>query len=200
MSVWYEISVTGTESAVRGFVAAREAAVSGHEMAVFGRDLDLEGTRLSQRLRELLSKGSHHLVFAPAQLALDLVAALRRRGGDAGLELGGVAEVVRAAMRFSVEAFSREVAGRIRAELLAGLPPGVEGEGIVETEERDPDAREAELYTPEHEYVYRASGAFSGPFPGVLELRRRALELPFVKIKGLEFETRPVEAPERGNG
>ncbi len=195
MSVWYEITVTGTESALRGFVAAREAGLGGRETAVFGRDLDLEEARFSQRVRELLSGGSRHLVFAPAELALDLAAALRRRGRDAGLELGGLSEVVRARVRFSAVVFSLELAGRIRKELLAGLPPGVEGEAIEEREEQDPEAREAELYTPEHEYVYRASGAFSGPLPGVIELRHRASELPFVKIRAIELETRPAEAP-----
>jgi hypothetical protein len=195
MSVWYEITVTGIESAVRGFVAAREAGLGGREMAVFGRDLDLEEARFSQRVRELLSRGSHHLVFAPTELALDLAAALRRRGRDAGLELDGLSEVVRARVRFSAVVFSRELAGRIRTELLAGLPPGVEGEDVQEREEQDPEAREAELYTPEHEYVYRASGAFSGPFPGVIELRRRASELPFVKIRAIELETRPAPLP-----
>lgn len=195
MSVWYEITVTGSESAVRGFVAAREATLGRHETALFGRDLDLEEGRFSQRVRELLSKGSHHLVFAPADLAGDLVAALRGKGRDAGLELGDASEVVRARLRFSAAVFSRELAARIRAELLAGLPPGVEAGEIEEREEQDPEAREAELYTPEHEYVYRASGAFSGPFPGVVEMRRRALELPLVKIRAIELETRPAELP-----
>jgi hypothetical protein len=195
MTDWYEVLVTGVESAVRGFVAAREASLAGHGAAVFGGDLELEQSRLSQRLRELIAGGTRHLVFAPADLALDLAAALRGRGGEAGLKLEGIAKVVRAKVRFSATAFSRELAGRIRTELLAGLPPGVKGEAIEEREEQDPEAREVELYTPEHAYVYRASGAFSGPFPGVIELRRRALQLPFVKVSAIELETRPVEPP-----
>ena len=167
---------------------------------MFGRDLDLEEGRFSQRVRELLAGGSRHLVFAPAEFALDLAAALRTRGRDAGIELDGLSEVVRARVRFSAAVFSRELAGRIRTELLAGLPPGVEGEAIEEREEEDPEAREAELYTPEHDYVYRASGAFSGPFPGVIEVRRRASELPFVKIMKLELETRPAEPPGLNDG
>ncbi len=195
MNVWYEIMVTGVESAVRAFVAAREATLGERETALFGRDLDLEEGHLSQHLREILSLGTHHLVFAPAELAFDLAAALRSHGGDAELTFDGLAEVVGARLRFSAVAYSREVAARIRSELLAGWPPGVAGEDITEREERDPQAREAELYTPAHEYVYRASGAFAGPLAGVLELRRRALELPFVEAERLELETRPVEAP-----
>ena len=195
MTNWYEIVVSGAESAIRGFVAAIESETERHEAAVFGRDLGLESHRLSERVRELLSHGSRHLVFAPTGLALGLVAALRRRGAEADLELAGFAEIVRARMGFSARAFSRELAGRIRAELLAGWPPGVEGQGIEEREDLDPDARETELYTPEHEYVYRASGVVSGPLPGVIELRRRALELPFVATRALEVETKPATPP-----
>ncbi len=193
MSVWYEITVTGKESAVRGFVAARQASLGEREMTVFGRDLGLEPSGVSQLVRELLTKGSRHLVFAPAALAHDLELALRRRGGDAELEFDGVREVVSAKVRFKASAFSRELAGRIRTDLLEALPPGVEGREIEEHEDHDPDAREAELYTPEHEYVYHASGLFSGPFPGIVELHRRAAELPFVKLGPIELETRPVE-------
>ncbi len=200
MSVWYEITVTGIETAVRGFVAAREATLAGREMAVFGRDLDLEPSGVSQRLRELLSKGSRHLVFASAALARDLAVTLRRSGGEADIELDGVREVVRGKFRFRASAFSPELAGRIRTELLAELPPGVGGEEIQECEERDPAARETELYTPEHEYVYRVSGVFSGAFPGLVEVRRRASELPFVKLGPLELETRPAEMPEPSDG
>ncbi|HLE60424.1 MAG TPA: hypothetical protein VI700_02710 [Thermoanaerobaculaceae bacterium] len=197
MSVWYQIIVTGSEDALRGFVAGCEAALGGKEAVVFGHDLDLEASTFSQRLLELFAAGSHHLVFAPAKLAEEVAAALRSRGRKADLGLESVREVVRARMPFSAEAFSPDVAERIRQKLLTGLPPGVEGENIEESEERDPSARGAELYTPEHAYVYRVSGTFVGPLPGIIEMRQRARNLPFVKVKALELETRPIDAPGR---
>lgn len=195
MSAWYEIIVTGTEDALRGFVAGCEASLGGTEAAIFGHDLDLEGNRLSQRLKDLFAAGSHHLVFAPPRLAEELFAALKRSGREAGLGIENVQEVTLARLPFSAEAFSREVAARIREELLSGLPPGVRGEAIEESEDYDPEARGAELYTPEHAFVYRVSGAFSGPLEGVFEMQRRARALPFVKVKPVELETRPVETP-----
>ena len=197
MSVWYEIIVTGSEDGLRSFVAGCEAVLGGKEAVVFGHDLDLEASPLSQRLQELFAAGSHHLVFAPAKLAEEVVAALRGRGREAELGLESVKEVVRARLPFSAEAFSRDVAKTIRQKLVVGLPPGVEGENIEESEERDPSARGAELYTPEHAYVYRVAGTFVGPLPGIIEMRRRARDLPFVKVKALELETRPVDAPGR---
>jgi hypothetical protein len=195
MSAWYEIIVRGPEDALRGFIAGREASLGGTDAAIFGHDLDLEGSRFSQRVKDLFAAGSHHLVFAPPRLAEDLLAALKKGGEAAGLAVESLLEVTGARLPFAAEAFSREVAGTIREELLSGLPPGVRGEGVEESEEVDPDARGPELYTPEHAYVYRANGAFTGPLEGVVEMQRRARHLPFVKVKPLELETRPVEQP-----
>jgi hypothetical protein len=197
MSVWYEIIVRGSEEALRGLVAGCEAALGGKEAVIFGHDLDLEASRFSQRLLELFAAGSHHLVFATSRLAEDVVGALRGPGREAELSLESVQEVVRARMPFSAEAFSKEVADRIKQKLLSGMPPGVEGESIEESKAEDPSARGAELYTPEHGYVYRVAGAFLGPLPGIFEMQRRARNLPFTKPKALELETRPVETPER---
>lgn len=197
MSVWYEIIVRGSEEALRGLVAGCEATLGGKEGAIFGHDLDLEASRFSQRLLELFAAGSHHLVFATSRLAEDVVGALRSRGREAELSLESVQEVVRARMPFSAGAFSKEVADRIKQKLLSGMPPGVEGESIEESEAQDPSARGAELYTPEHAYVYRVAGAFLGPLPGIIEMRRRARDLPFVKVRALEIQTTPAELPKR---
>jgi hypothetical protein len=196
MSVWYEIIVTGSEDALRGFVAGCDAALGGKETVVFGQDLDLEAIPLSQRLRKLFAARPHHVICASATLAGEIAGALRARGDEAGLDLETIREVVRARMSFSAEAFSRDVAEKIRQTLLAALPPGVEGDHIEGSEERDPAARGAELYTPEHAYVFRVAGSFVGPLPGIVEMRRRACDLPFVKVRAVELETRPVETPE----
>lgn len=195
MSVWYEIMVKGSEDALRGFVAACEAEISSSEAALYGHDIGLEASRFLQRLQGLFAAASHHLLFAPLTLAQEFIAALRARGEEAGLTLESIHEVVRATMPFSAEAFSPDIAERIRKELLLDLPPGVEAANLEESEERDPSARAAELYTPEHAYVYRVAGAFSGPLPGVLEMQRRARELPFVKEKPLELQKKRVATP-----
>lgn len=198
MSAWYEIVVKGTEDSIRGFVAACETALGGREAAVFGHDLDLEASPISQRLGELFAGGARHVLFAPSGLAERMIAELRAQGPEVELGLESLEEVVKARLPFTAEAFSREVAENMRQKLLMGFPPAVEGEGIEESEEQDATARGPELYTPEHAYVYRAAGSFVGPLPGIIEMRRRARALPFVKVKALELETRPVEKP--GNG
>ncbi len=194
MSAWFEIVVAGPEETLRGFTAAFEASRAGRERAILGSEVNLAGEGLAHRLRDLLALGSHHLVFAPESLARALVAALQGSSGESGLAVADLREIAAARLRFSAAAFSEGSAREIRERFLAGPPPGVVAEGVTETEEYDPAARGAELYTPEHAYTYRVSGAFSGPLPGVLEMQRRARDLDFVHVKPLELETRPADA------
>ncbi len=197
MVAWYEIVVKGSEQALRALVAGCEGTLGGKERAIFGHDLDLEAGRFSQRLRELFAARSHHLVFASGGLLQALVSAVGEHGPEAGLRLERVEEVLRGRLRFSAEAFSREVAETIRKAFLAALPPGVAGEGIDEHEEIDRAAGGAELYSPEHAFTYRVRGAFVGPLPGVIEMQRRASTLEFVTARPLELETRAVRSPGR---
>jgi hypothetical protein len=194
MTAWYEIVVSGAEDGLRGFVAACEASAGGGLGAVFGRDLDLEGSRLSSRLKELFAAGSHHFVFAPARLAGEILRALERGGKEAELDVESVGKITAARLPFAAKAFSAEAAAALKATLLAGLPPGVAVDGLVEEEERDPEAHGVELYTPEHEFTYRVEATFSGAMPGILEMRRRLGDVPFAKVHPLEVETEPLDA------
>ena len=88
--------------------------------------------------------------------------------------------------------YSRTLAEDIRRDLLASPSSTVRVEELSEHEETRPEAHGAELYAPLHEYVYRASGRFIGPFPGILDMRRRATGRDFVTIGGLHLERKPL--------
>ena len=79
---------------------------------------------------------------------------------------------------FKAEAYSKAVADKIR-HTLSSLPEGVTVEDLVLSEDRDPDAAGVELYSPAHEYVFRASGTVTGKIPGIQEMHRRLDELEF---------------------
>ncbi len=195
MTDWYEIVVSGPEEALAAFVAAAEPPGGRSGAAILARDLGIEGGRLAAMLRDVFARGQRHLVFAPADAARALVAGLRATGRGSGLEVRELRAIVRARLRFSAAAFSPDAAARAREALLRAQPPGVRCAETDEHEESDPSARGPELYTPEHAYAYRVSGVFEGPFPGVVEMRRRVLELPFAEAGPLERETHPADPP-----
>jgi hypothetical protein len=192
MRIWHEIVVEGQEKALRAFVAGFQTARGRRVSVFYGSDFELETGSFSERLRELFASGSHHLLFAPKEVATLLLEALRKHGREAGLRVDKRYVVDRARMPFTVEAFSPEVAAKTREATQSSLPPGIVLEGLEEESEEEPGARGAELYAPTHDFTYRASGVFVGPLPGVLEMQRRARNTDFVTAAPVEMETREI--------
>lgn len=188
MAVWHEIVVTGSEKALRGFLAGFEAARDVRDVVMLGEDLEVEDLPFAARLRGLIGAGTPRLVLAPERSGQALAQALRERGGDAGLELREVRVVLSARFGFAAKAFAPEVAARIRGVLLSSLPEGVRIEGLSQDERREADARGTELYAPVHAYSWEAAGTVVGPLPGVLEMHRRAREEKFVEPESLRLD------------
>ena len=57
----------------------------------------------------------------------------------------------------------------------------------LEKEKRHPEAKGVELFTPAHDYVYKARGTIVGTPPGILEMNRRLHRLDFVHEEPLEL-------------
>jgi hypothetical protein len=191
VSVWHVITVVGAEKALRAFVAGFLAGRQMRGPVLFGHDLGVGAASLSERVHDLFAAGSHYILLAPESAAIPVAAALRKRGGDADLRVESLATVLSAMMPFSAEVFSEELAVQVRSALRESLPPGVTVERFSDTEKREPDASGAALYAPEHSFTYRASGRLVGALPGVLEMRRRALDLEFVTVESITLETQP---------
>ncbi len=198
MSVWHELVIEGHERTLAGFIAGVEAGIGRRLGIVRGTDLDLEKDSFVGLIRDMFSSDAHHLLFAPEESADALVNALAHHGGAVELTVSSRRRIDSGRFPFSVEVFSRELAGRIRDDLENNLPPGVEVRDFEEHERFEPDAHGPELYAPAHEYAFRAQGALSGPFPGILEMRRRAETLDFVKIGQLSVSG--VDLDERRSG
>jgi len=193
---WYEIAVHGREDVVRAFVAGFLAARGERGgLVLFGSELDLEAESLGERLKELFVAGSHAILLAPEPLAGALADALVAAGPGVGVRLERRREVRAAAFTFHAEMFSRALADGLRQALHASVPEATRVEDLTETEEVHPEARGVDLYAPVHDYIYRASGRIGGPFPGVVEMRRRLADMEFVDVGGLHLEGIQVSNP-----
>ena len=193
MSVWHELVIEGHERTLAGFVAGLEAGIGRRLGIVRGTDLDLERDSFVGMIRDIFSSEAHHLLFAPAESAATLVRAVAKFGGTVELAVTRRRRIEEGRFPFSVDVFSRELADRIRDDLEHNLPAGVEVVDFEEKERFEPDAHGPELYAPAHEYAFQARGSLRGPLPGILEMRRRAETLDFVKIgqisvSGVELE------------
>jgi len=193
---WYEIAVYGREDVVRAFVAGFLAARGEREgLVLCGSKLDLEPESLGERLKELFVAGSHAVLLAPEPPAGALADALVEGGSGVGMRLERRREVRAAAFTFHAEMFSRALADGLRQALHASVPEATRVEDLTETEEVHPEARGVDLYAPVHDYIYRASGRIGGPFPGVVEMRRRLADMEFVDVGGLHLEGIQVSNP-----
>ncbi|MGE5236915.1 MAG: hypothetical protein ACM3O7_11255 [Acidobacteriota bacterium] len=193
MGVWYEIIVEGPQDAVRGFIAGFESGRGERQTLVFGRDLPLAPGSFQERLAGLFASVRHTMLFGPELAVTDLARALRERGAEAGLEVSATRRLTRARFAFRAEVFSRDVVARIRTEMFAGLPEGVALVDVDEHEQVDAQARGQELYSPEHAFVYRLSASCQGPFPGVVEMHRRARGLEFVEPEEIYIEAETLD-------
>ncbi len=180
---WYELMIEGDGEALEALLAASP----GDE--IYGRDLRLAESSFTDRVLEFLHAQSHHILFVSAPRAGALVRSLREDDSDLNLEW--IREVVGGRFRFKAEAYNRDVAKAIRDALTVNLPAGISCLDFLK-EENDPEARGIELFTPVHDYVFKASGTIEGVPPGILEMSRRLTRLDFVQEEPLELETREV--------
>lgn len=190
MGRWHQLGITGSDKALRGFIAGFEAARGKRMEIAIGADLGIEASSLAARVRELVAPGSTlHAIYCSPATAAELAQALGARGREVGLAVSSQCEVLGASFSFQVETFSAEVARAIREQFLEAVPDGVERLEYEAGETRHPDAEGAELYAPDHPFEFRASGTFRGPFPGVVELHRRARTFEHVTATPLALET-----------
>jgi hypothetical protein len=184
---WYELLIEGSEDALESFLAA-------HPGTIQGSDLRLAESSLADRILEFLHAQTHHLVFASAVQARELVRAIRE---SPDLKVEEVREVLGGRFAFKAEAYNREIGQKIHDALNADLPAGIDCLEL-EKEESHPDAKGVELFTPVHEYVYKARGTIVGTPPGILEMNRRICRLDFVHEEPMELECREVTVEELG--
>lgn len=189
MSDWQQLAVKGSGNVVRAFLAGLECGLGQRGEFVLAADLDMEGETLGGRIRALFESRDHVLVFSRPEFADRAAAALSSRGGELQLEVEGRFLVEGAGFDFTAETYSPEAAASIRQAMLSALPEGVSAQDVDEKEERDPTARGAELYAPEHEYAYRLKGAIRGALAGVLEVHRRARETDLVEAGRISIVT-----------
>jgi hypothetical protein len=187
MPGWYEIVIEGAAKAARAFVIGFMAGREVPHAVFIGDDLALEPASLGERLRELLTAGSHHVFLVPEHVAAPLEAAIRACGADVGLCIERSGPIDSVGYTFRAEAYSKDVAADIRAALIAARPPDVRIEDLSEDEERHPEAHGAEPFAPLHEYIYRASGRIVGPPDAVIPMYRDARTRDFVEISALHI-------------
>jgi hypothetical protein len=179
---WYELLIEGSEDALESLLKEHPGD------AIRGSELRLASESFTDRILEFLHARTHHVVFASEEHARKI---------ERDLRVESLREVVEGRFGFKAEAYNPEIGAKIHDALNSNLPGGIMCVDL-EKEERHPDAKGVELFTPAHDYVYKARGTIVGTPPGILEMNRRLHRLDFVHEEPLELVCR--NASERDLG
>ena len=178
---WYELLIEGSEDELKSLLQGRSDVIRGSE-------LRLASESFTDRIREFLNAQTHHVVFASESQARELAQRVRPER---------ILEVVEGRFGFTAEAYNPENGTKIHDAINSDLPDGVMCVDL-EKEERHPEAKGVELFTPAHDYIYKARGTIVGTPPGILEMNRRLCRLDFVQEEPLELVCRPASLPSPG--
>jgi hypothetical protein len=94
--------------------------------------------------------------------------------------------VKKAQFNFTAKTYGRPYAAEIKA-LLKKLPAGIELRDYKPLERENRDARGVELYAPEHEYTFEASGTLSGELGELIALRKKMDDHPLIETERIKL-------------
>lgn len=176
---WYELLIEGSEDELGSLLQGRDGVIRGSE-------LRLASESFTDRIRELFNARTQHVVFASESQAREL-----------SVRAKSLREVVEGRFGFKAEAYNPEIGAKIHDALNTDLPAGIMCVDL-EKEERHPEAKGVELFTPAHDYIYKSRGTIVGAPPGILEMNRRLHRLDFVHEEPLELVCREASLPSPG--
>ena len=183
MSDYYELVIKGDDDAVRGFLAGLEAAAQLTGEIYLGRDHPIN----THHLRDILTlRGDNCHLVTNAHNHKILKEAIAKTD-DVKFELVSDRKIERASFDFEFETFNKTVAEEIRAAF-EPPPAGVKLTGYRPVEERHPDAKGIEMYTPAHEYSFRGKGTAEGDIEKLLKFRQRLDDHDFIDVKDIHLE------------
>ena len=87
-----------------------------------------------------------------------------------------------ASFTFEAKTYGQKYGEEIKAQM-KHLPDGLELHDYNPIEKHREDAKGAELYAPEHEYMFEAEGRISGPIDAVADFRKELDDHPLVAVK-----------------
>jgi hypothetical protein len=164
-------------------------AGSGKSWRFFmGSEAGIAAESVTEKLKELvgLSKDHQHVIIDQEYLAC-----LTKDGGaaaQAGLksEADQPKPIASGEFSLNIKDASREDAAAIR-EIIRDLSPALVASAWQEKEQVHEDGKGVELYAPLHDYVYQASGSFSGEISALIDLRQKLQAHPCAHVEPIKL-------------
>jgi len=95
--------------------------------------------------------------------------------------------IKKAQFNFHAKTFARQYAGEMKL-MVKNLPAGIVLQNYKPVEKEVKDAKGVELYAPEHEYTFEASGTISGSVDKVIALRKKLDDYPLIEADKIQLK------------
>ena len=181
MAHYYEIIIHGDDRELTAYLTGYGAA-GGVGRLIFAEEAGFKVKELRERIKH---HGEVRHVISDAAHRSRLHAALEAAAPRYHFEIKEERKIERAYFHFEFETPSRGVADSIK-KVFGRLPAGVTVTDYSPEEIIDPKASSAELYAPEHEYVFRGEGVIEGDVFGVIDAHAALADIEFTRCDEIE--------------
>jgi hypothetical protein len=173
--------VQGSPDLIKGFVTGFLAGKGLQEQLFFFSDnlIDVEST-FGKILRKIGAKEDQIHFLVDESISGAITEGITR-AESLPIKVISVKKIIDALFPFSFQTFSRPTAEKLK-NILRELPPGVRQEGYLEKEKVNSEAKGIELYTPDHEFTFKASGKIHGQVMEVIDFQRTLQNQEFVTV------------------
>ena len=183
----YEILVTGEDAFVHGLLQGFALGREKNEKVYWCSDYDIITMHHTQSIASKLGLGKKYSNFVVEASMLQAVTdALESFEEDLDFSVEKVNEVTGLEFDMEIEIFS-EKHGKLAQQVIANRDPDITLQDFSGEEMYRKDAEGAELYAPEHEYIYKGEGQVKGPFSTVLSFYYRLKDIPQVKLSKMRI-------------
>ncbi len=191
-----EVVFEAKEHYLRGLLQGLQSGKKTAFKYFFNRDAGVRAESLAEKIKEWSSLSDKYQHLLMEQGLYDLVKPL---GADQPAEHMHILS----ARPVQSGKFSVRVKNAVRGETdiikkaFAEKPAAVKTIDWHDEEKEDRKAKGIELYTPAHEYLYEASGAFQGELEALIAFRQKVAAFSAVNAKEIELEFQALPETEK---
>ncbi len=188
---YYEVVFEGDIEIISGMLEGFMLA-SGKKWEWYsGKETNIEAETLTEIIKEWASMKSklHHIIMEE-EFHLKLQQASKNMGPMRFIKpeyTKSAREIKSASFKFEGKAYAKKYGEEIKA-ILAAPPAGVTLEKYKPVEHIVKDAKDMELYAPEHDYTLEVEGVAIGEFGSVFEFRKKLDDHPLIEVSTVRLQ------------
>ena len=188
---YYEVVFEGHYNAIFGLLKGFLLGKNQNWKFYFSKHIGAKTETLADKIMDwaVLSNKVHHVVmeadfFNEFKKAITAFNKTKTRGEQSKFVhmkyIKSAKIIKKASFDFKAKTYGRPYGEEIKA-MLKKLPAGVKLQNYKPKEEIHKSAKGVELYAPDHEYAFEASGTLSGSVMEIISLRKKLDDHPLVE-------------------